>query len=144
MSRRDRFGKIIQTGSWTPAQMAEGHELLATLLEGVGDPLRERSFRMCVTLCRHRALSVREYDNLPPSWFEEPAIDLAGAPVELLWTKGIPDRLSSHPCRNPTWQRIGDWTENLRVPLDCEKCGTCLARLAIRESCSIPERKTHA
>jgi hypothetical protein len=132
MSRRDRFGRIVPTEKWSSAQMADAEDQLSTLLEGVGDPLRERCFRMCITLCRHRALSVAEHGSLPAEWHAAPAVDLAGAPVELLWSKGIPTSLAAQPCWFPERVRVGDPLAGLYVPMDCGACDTCKARLKVR------------
>jgi hypothetical protein len=133
ISRRNPItGSLVATGDWTGAQMAEIEAMMDTLLDGVGDASRERCFRMCITLCRHRAISGAEHMGLPKEWHEAPAVDLAGAPVELLWTKGIPDRPAAQPCHNPRRQPIGNPFDGLYVPVDCEECETCQARMMVR------------
>ena len=130
MSRRDRNGDIIPTGKWTPEQLAEGEDMLNTLLDGVGDDSRERCFRMCMTLCRHRALSQDEVDGLPEWWDSVVPTDIAGGPVQVLWMKGVEDRPSTRPCENPG-RHVIDALKGLYLPLDCGECEPCLARIAV-------------
>lgn len=121
-----RRGAIVTTDRWTPTVLASAQESLDFLLDGIGDASRQRSFRMTVTLCRHRALSVEEHDALPVEWHDAPATDIAGGPVEVLWHRGIPERLSTLPCENPTKVPMG--SHGAWFPLDCEACPPCVAR----------------
>ena len=129
LSRRDRRGRIVTTDRWTADQMAAAQTSIDTLLGQLGNPDQERSFRMCVTLCRHRALTPEEADRLPDEWWTTPARDLAGGPVEVLWSKGIPQPPSTMPCEHPTKLPLGpgSW-----FPEDCGECPTCLARQECR------------
>lgn len=129
ISLRDRFGKIIPTENWDDRMRATMESLLDRLLEGVGDPLRERQIRMCITMCRHRAITQREFERLPQWWHDAPAVDLAGGPLEVMWHKGIPETLSTQPCVNPTKEPFGG---GLYLPVDCGECPSCRAR----EACS--------
>lgn len=125
-SLRNRQGRTVTTGRWTPEQFATMEAGLDTLLAGVGDPEREREFRMNVTLCRHRALTQAEHDALPPEWHAQPAVDIAGGPVETLWSHGVPDTVATRPCENPVRVPLGDtW-----FPGDCGECDPCRARAA--------------
>jgi hypothetical protein len=128
LSFRDRFGKIVPTEKWSENVRREAERSIDVLLEGVGNPLMERQFRMCITMCRHRALSTRENEDLPQWWKDTPSIDLAGGPIEVLWHKGIPETLSTQPCRNPIKEPLS--TPGTYLPLDCGKCDSCLAREA--------------
>lgn len=127
LSRRDRRGNIITTDRWTPAVLDAAQAHLDFLLDGLGDPGRQRSFRMCITLCRHRALTDLEHDALPDYWHAEPARDIAGGPVEVLWARGIDDTPGVRPCEHPSRQPI---RRDLWLPVDCGSCPPCLARAA--------------
>lgn len=122
---RDR-GAIVTTDRWKPDRLARAQANLDYLLDGVGDPTRERSFRMMVTLCRHRALTVEEHDALPVEWHDIPAFDIAGGPVEVLWHHGIPELPSTLPCENPTKVPMG--ARGAWFPEDCGTCAPCAAR----------------
>lgn len=125
LSMRDRNGNIIPTARWGDIRLGRAQHSIDTLLEGLGDRGRERSFRMCITLCRHRALSEAEADQLPEDWWTTPAVDLAGGPVEVLWHRGVPESLSTQPCTNPTRIPMGI---GLYLPEDCGTCEPCGAR----------------
>jgi len=121
--------EIIPTGEWSEDQRDEADNVLDILLKGVGDKRFERCFRMCVTMCRHRALSREETRQLPEEWFTLPAVDLAGGPVEVLWEQGIKPCLSTQPCESPTKAPLGS---NTWIPIDCGSCPTCVARKEAR------------
>src|SRR4051794_14883867 len=101
LSLTDLLGNSVPTGEWTPDQLEWGEGVLGTLLADLGDGARERSFRMCLTLCRHRALSVAEHAALPAEWCDLPALHLAGGSLEVLW-ETVPGAASTKPCENPT------------------------------------------
>ena len=120
-----RLGKPHLTKGWSPLTLKRAQAQLDFLLEGLGDPERERSFRMNLTLCRHRALTQEEHDALPESWQENPAFDIAGGPVEILWERGIPNLPSCRPCAAPGRDYIA---EGIWIPKDCGECESCVAR----------------
>lgn len=123
------------THQWSEHERARAKGLLLAVLEGVGDPKRQRLFRMCVTMCLHRALSREEIDALPPSFHEAEAIDIAGGPVEIL-EETEPGRPSTRPCENPKHipieQMVGQPTRmrGATFAMDCGVCGPCAARRA--------------
>jgi len=51
---------------------------MRNVLDCVGDPRRERLFRMNITLCVYRVLTDEEGSGLPPSLHEQPAINIPG------------------------------------------------------------------
>jgi hypothetical protein len=123
----------MRTDDWTAEQRAEGAGILAQLLAGVGDAERERAFRMCLTVCQHRGLTEAEEAGLSAAWHRAPPVDLAGGPVEVLWTKGIPDVPSVRPCEAPRKGLLpGDATGRIWVPEDCGTCAPCQARRICR------------
>jgi hypothetical protein len=126
--RNPRNGNVIPTTDWTPEQFIKVETSLDALLDGVGDSEREREFRMCVTLCRHRALTAGEHDSLPIDWHMEPAVDIAGGPIEVLWHRGIPETRATKPCENPGRQTIDSVQPWLYFPVDCGRCEPCRAR----------------
>jgi hypothetical protein len=101
-------------------------------LLGVGDQELERGFRMCATLCVHRALTDAEIAAMPDDC-RAPAVDLAGGPVEVLWrTPGVKDALSTQPCTAPTRVQLpGSDNPELWIPNDCGECPSCAARAAL-------------
>jgi len=117
------------TQDFTPAERAKAKALLLTTLEGYGNPTRQRFFRMCVTMCMHRALSDAEVRQLPESFHCAPSIDIAGGPVEILeeTEPGLP---STRPCLAPTWADLGG-RRGAKFPLDCGMCEPCRARARI-------------
>lgn len=121
------------TGEWTRAERRRADKRLDKLLGNVGDPTRERAFRMNLTLCLHRALSDREIATLSDEWKAAPAEFLAGGPVEVLWQKGVADAPSTRPCAEPRMRPLLPGSRVL-VPLDCGRCESCVARESIRLS----------
>lgn len=110
------------TGTWTPGELADGFARLRVLLDGVGDPERERGFRMNLTLCIHRATTPDEAARLPPFTPSH----LAGGPVEVVY-ETEPGKLSTRPCSDPGREVFGGtW-----LPVDCGRCATCLARAGV-------------
>jgi hypothetical protein len=134
-SLRDRHGRIRPAKDWDAATTAKVSATLDVVLDGVGDDEHEREFRMCITLCRHRALTQDEFDGLPDWWHKAPAHDLAGGPVEVLWSKNVPETPGTQPCHKPTRQHVGP---GLWLPLDCGECPPCEARASAR---SLPGMK---
>ena len=89
-----------------------------------GDPSIERSFRMCVTLCRHRVLTAAER-AATPAWFRAcRPIHIAGPPVEIFWSRGVPPEMETmRPCLAPIHRPIPGHRAYL---LDlCEECSAC-------------------
>jgi len=128
---RDERGEIIATGDWTPEMQEYGDMQLRTSgLGGVGDASRQRCFRMNITRCLHRAVTKKELRVAPAWWHESRAVDIAGAPVEVLWSVGLPDTPSARPCANPGHQIINPTRPDLWVPEDCGVCLSCQARAA--------------
>lgn len=133
LSRTSRLtGLPYATGLWTAEMRAEGERLLKEALAGVGDPTRERLFRMNVTLCLHRALTADEVAGLPTSFHQAPPVDLAGGPVEVLWEteEGTP---STRPCVAPHHIPLPGLGSHpmLWLPGDCGACEPCRARAAL-------------
>lgn len=129
-SQRFLNGVIIATGSYSRMTREVATEILRGVVDGVGNPHRERLFRMNVTLCLHRALTDEEVKGLPADFHAAEAIHIAGGPVEVLW-ENVPARASTRPCTSPTrlyltWSRRDLW-----IPEDCGRCAPCQARAAI-------------
>ncbi len=127
----------------THLQRRVGFRYLKKVLDGVGglspigDRRWERGFRMCLTLCMHRGLSGREIERLPPCWHEAKGTALAGGPVEVFWSIGVPKGLlSADPCHDPGHEPIpglpGVW-----LPVDCGDCAPCEQRAAIEEGADV-------
>lgn len=110
------------TGTWSD-EVREGMTgNLRLLLAGVGDPDRERVFRMNLTLCAHRALTDVELAGLEGYGSVRPT-HLAGGPIEVLW-ESEPGAPSTQPCASPNRRPIGKtW-----YPGDCGRCASCEAR----------------
>ena len=113
--------------------MESGERHLARTLAGVGDLERERLFRMNITLCLHRALTEAEKAGLPAGWQNLPG-GLAGGPVEVLKSRGIPETLeSAKACRNPGHKVQFIERPDLWIPEDCRQCPPCQARMEIEK-----------
>lgn len=133
ISKRSPLGmdKPISTQLWSPELRADAEGWLLRLLGPAGDRSRERLFRMQITLCLHRALTSAEVEALPPYFHTDPATDLAGGPVEILreteagWE-------TTKPCHNPTRHRLDRRDPLLWFPVDCQRCGPCVARMALQ------------
>lgn len=83
------------------AEFRLAYQLLKRAMTGVGDDRWARHFRMCTTQCLHRGLSDEELDRLPEDWKAAPAVDIAGGPVEVFWSRGIPEGvISCDPCES--------------------------------------------
>jgi hypothetical protein len=111
--------------TWNEATLRRADQVLDAVLDGVGDAAVERSFSMCLTHCRHRALTDAEVSALPRDWREACAIDIAGGPVRVHWTKGIEPVLSAEPCEHMTFDES---VPGLKFPVDCGACAPCRAR----------------
>lgn len=129
LSRRSSVtGEPIPTGRWSPRDRADAEATLRRVLGGVGDARRERLFRMNVTLCLHRAVNDEEWVALPSAFHETRAVGFAaGAPIEVLW-ESEPGSPSTRPCAAPQQHRLGFRDPDLWLPVDCGRCGPCLAR----------------
>lgn len=140
VSLRDKKGSPILTPKWSEGTMRRAQDALHAVVAGIGDPERERCFRMQVTVCLHRALSDSEIARLPDSWHRAPPVDLAGGPVEILWSKGIRDIPSCKPCVAPTKTPISALTgvrnddPDAWFPNDCGTCEPCHARTTIHDA----------
>jgi hypothetical protein len=123
-------GGRLATSIWSERLMSESTELLRRVLGPAGNPARERVFRMQVTLCVHRALTPDEVDSLPAYFHEDPPVDIAGGPVEIIWENepGLP---STKPCHQPERISLDPRNRLLWFPADCGACAPCRARAAI-------------
>ena len=131
VAMRNRRGQIVPVSDWAYPERQRAETYIDRALSGLGNPRRERQFRMVATLCRHRALSDAEARSLPESFYTEPAHDLAGGPVAIEWEHGIPHVLSTEPCAKPGRQPFpGAESHRLWLPVDCGECPSCLARSA--------------
>lgn len=128
-SLRDPYGRVRPAKDWDEDTTASVSEGLDAILSGVGDPDHEREFVMCVTLCRHRALTDDEYARLPGWWHEADAVDIAGGPVRVRWTKGVPRTPATEPCEHPGKAPLSG---SLWLPVDCGTCPSCIARATCR------------
>lgn len=131
ISIRDSQG-VIPTGRWSDRQRAKAERLLKRVLEPVGDTTREVLFRMNVTLCRHRGLTVDEEAGLGADFHTFKAADTAGGAVELLWTRGV-EGDAIRPCEQPGREPIADaggvsTDPDLWLPIPCDRCPPCRAR----------------
>lgn len=132
IARRAANGGIIPALEWPRSQVEKGINRLSAVLAGVGDKKKERVFRMCITLCMHRALADEEVAALPPGWLERPALDVAGGPVEIIYTRGTVDSPSVMPCENMARRPLPTGRDYkgrpLWVPDECGRCAPCKAR----------------
>lgn len=114
--------------------------LRTTVLGGLGDRTRERFFRMNITACLHRGLTPRDLRRLPDWWHQAASVNLAGGPIEVIWSRGLPDTPSAQPCANPRKQMISSTRPDLWIPQDCGACPSCVARRAYEQEpgCALP------
>jgi hypothetical protein len=138
ISYRDRDGHLIPASDWSRHRRDDAYRWLTRLLVGLGDASRERFFRMQITACLHRAISRREHDRLPTWWHTCEVHDLAGAPVEVYWHKGVPDSDSTRPCESPGRRALDAQDERLWLPVDCGLCAPCRARAGARALPGVP------
>lgn len=136
-SLKNGKGKIVPTADFDHKQRVKALETLRKALRGVGDETGERFFRMCVTHCFHRVLSLAEEAGLSEAWKRAEPVDIAGGPVEVFWQHGVPEsaRLSTSPCENPGHLHLGQ--TDLWLPIDCEMCPPCVARRDARYVCPV-------
>lgn len=127
VSLKRRSGTVA-TGTWDRSDLREAEDLIDRTLEGLGDTSREREFRMNITLCRHRAMTDTEIAAMPPEFRDGRAFDIAGSPVEVLWSKGVKEAVSTQPCANPGHRVHNLSRPDLWIPIDCGACEPCKAR----------------
>lgn len=123
--RNESTGEVIPTARWRRKDRRFAEILIDRVLGDCGDPTIQRQFRMCVTACRHRATSRAERATLP-AWFLcfRPK-DIAGAPVKVLWSRGIPPEYdATRPCLDPGKSPMG---RGLYLPTPCERCASRVA-----------------
>lgn len=140
ISKRDRDGRIKGTGKWSKAEYRIAETLAHDVLKGVGVPDKERAFRMNVTFCVHRAATLDEIRGLPNDWHCALG-GLAGGPVEVLWSNGIPTSPSCRPCENPGRMDSGCGRQDLWIPVDCGECEPCRARAEMASMTPEQERE---
>jgi hypothetical protein len=141
VSLRDKRGQIVGTSNWTPRQWRYAEDVLKNYaLRDAGDERRERMFRMCVTACLHRGIRDDELQLIDQWWFDADAVDLAGGPIEIIYSKGVADVESAKPCWNPRKQLIDLRRTDLYLPVDCGECPPCQARTSAR-TCTIPLKR---
>lgn len=134
LSRRSALtGRPIATGLWMAETRERSADILRDVVGPLGDPGRERLFRMNVTLCLHRALTDAEVAALPPSFRDAPPLDVAGGPIEVL-RETVPGRPSTRPCERPSRESLYPGNAQLWVPIDCGACPPCLARIEIERA----------
>lgn len=134
VSRRSLIvrNKSISTQLWERKTRDDMEANLLRLLGPAGNPARERLFRMNVTMCLHRALTVAEVQALPAYFHVGEPVDLAGGPIEVLreteegWE-------TTKPCHNPIRQALDPRDPLLWIPVDCGDCPPCQARSALRD-----------
>ena len=132
ISRHNEDGTSHAARDYSQAERREAYQLLKKALQGVGDVRWGRSFRMCLTQCLHRGLSDKEISRLPAGWKDTPALHIAGAPVEVFWSRGVSKtNLSALPCREPGKEFI-DADRDIYIPVDCGFCSSCEARARIQ------------
>lgn len=112
---------------WSEQTIADSAALLRRMIGPAGNTERERLFRMNVTLCLHRACTPEEVASLPDYFHTDPATDLAGGPVEILY-ESEEGSLSTRPCHNPGRYPLDPRNPLLWFPLDCRACPPCRAR----------------
>jgi len=122
----------IMAKDWSNTLRARADQILGRVLDGVGDPERERSFSMCLTHCRHRAVSDNELARLPDAFRCGVARSLAGGPLVVHWTKGITPTLSAEPCEN--LKLVRHPTFGALLPQDCGACPPCRAREIVEKT----------
>ena len=130
VSRFDGKGRNLPASTWRPAIQLAMERVALAVLDGVGDRNRERVFRMCVTLCVHRALTADEVAQLPPWFHDGEAIDIAGGPVEIL-RETESGRPSTRPSEHLTFEAVKVHGSTMHLPVDCGECGPCHARLNV-------------
>jgi hypothetical protein len=142
-SKRNRQGRIVPNTRWPSPEREKAKKLLRSTVEPSGDWTRWRMFRMQITYCLHVAVSDAEIGRLPVEWQSQSGTCLAGGPVEILASSGIPDQPSVLPCEHPTRVPLGGLTgsvlrdPDLWVPEDCGRCLPCRSRAAIEARCAI-------
>jgi hypothetical protein len=132
-------GKLMPVGTWSPEWKQRAVEIMRQVVSGLGDPKRERHFRMNATICLHRALTEQEIEQLPAFFHSEAALDSAGGPVEILW-ENVPGELSTRPCKRPGREQLDSDVPALWIPVDCGVCPSCTARQRVEEEA---ERKAN-
>lgn len=130
VSRRDPKGMVVPTHRWSWREREHAERLIDRVLGDCGDPSIQRQFRMCVTACRHRATSRSERASFSEAFLAFRPTDIAGSPVEVLWSRGIPENLdATRPCLAPGKQAIGP---GLYLLVPCDRCDACTRNEAVR------------
>lgn len=127
ISRMKPNGRTVYVPQWSAERRREAERLLRNVVVGVGDPTRERLFRMNVTLCLHRAATNEEVAAQPDWFLTAPGNGLAGGPVEVL-SETVVGAASTKPCRSPRRYEIEKANPFAWIPIDCGGCEPCEAR----------------
>lgn len=132
--------RTVPTSLWSPRHVAEGIDLLRRLLGPAGNPARERHFRQPASINVHRATTDEEVQQLPAWFCEQPAINIAGGPLEILW-ESEPGNPSTQPCLHPTQRRgPGSSSPLMFVVGDCGQCDPCQARRVLETLMDVKRR----
>jgi len=126
----------IATGDWNPEQLRRAKQNVENALAGAGDPAHQRLFRMNITLCLHRACSAAELARLPAEFYALGG-GLAGGPIEILESRGMPGLPRELPCEKPGREIIDAARPDLWLPRDCGRCTPCRDRASIRTASSL-------
>jgi hypothetical protein len=127
ISRRRDNGRVLYVPEWSDSQRRAAEWTLRRTLRGVGNPDRERLFRMNVTLCLHRAATDAEVAAAPAWFLTARGCGLAGGPVEVL-SETERGSASTRPCTTPGRHILEPTNPHAWVPIDCGLCEPCRAR----------------
>jgi hypothetical protein len=134
VSRRNpATGRLVANPTWTEGLRAQAIALLRGAVRGLGDPTRERLFRMNITYCLHRAASDAEEAGQDEIFRCQAPTGLAGGPIEIL-SETEPGAASTRPCAAPGKQYIDRTDRLLWLPIDCGQCEPCRARARVGET----------
>lgn len=130
ISRRRDNGRVLYVPEWSASQRRDAERVLRRVVRGVGNPDRERLFRMNVTLCLHRAATDAEVRAAPPWFLTASGCGLAGGPVEILTETEI-GSASTRPCEHPRRRILEPGAVHGWLPVDCGLCEPCRARAGL-------------
>ena len=125
ISKARPTGHALDRDRWTEGDFRRARQILDQVLEGAGDPSRQR---LCSTLSALYLLRVLRQEEHVEGMVKNTAdMRIGFAPNTIHEDVGMLDRVSGLPCESPSVEHPPDHPD-FKIALDCGTCVPCRAR----------------